>query len=122
LPGDTEFKSSFLLQKHSGADPMSFCFALVIAEPVVMIMQTTIIVQPIQRVTEVQIIHTVVETATASSRRNATRHSASFHPSGTGVFLGTGTAAWGTGFHGTAVSGMPPSPYNDSEPWTRRFL
>jgi hypothetical protein len=96
---------------------MSSCFALVIAEPVVMIMQTTIIVQPIQRVTEVQIIHTVVETATASSRRNAIRHSASFHPSGTGFFLGTGTAPWGTGSHGTAVSVMPPAPYNDSEPW-----
>lgn len=101
---------------------MSLRFALVIAEPVVMIMQTTIIVQPIQRVTEVQIIHTVVETATASSRRNATRYSASFHPSGTGVFLGTGTAAWGTGSHVTAVSGMPPASYNNSEPWTKRFL
>jgi hypothetical protein len=87
-----------------------------------MIMQTTIIVQPIQRVTEVQIVETVVETATMSPRSNVTRPSASFHPSGTGVFLGTGTAPWGTGSHGTAVSGMLPAPYNDSEPWTKRFL
>jgi len=94
---------------------------LVIAEPVVMIMQTTIIVQPIQRVTEVQIIETVVETATASSR-NATTPSASFHLSGTGAFLGTDTAPWATGSHGTAISGMPPAPYNDSEPWTKRLL
>ena len=98
-------------------------FCLVIAEPVVMIMQTTIIVQPIQRVTEIQIIHTVVEIPTASSRNNTTKPSASFHPSGTGFFLGTGTAPWATDSHGTAISGMPPAPYNDSEPWTkRRFL
>jgi hypothetical protein len=87
-----------------------------------MIMQTTIIVQPIQRVTEVQIIATVVETATASPRNNTTRLSASFHPSGTGVFLGTGTAPRVTGSHGTAFSDMPPAPYNDSEPWTKRVL
>ena len=87
-----------------------------------MIMQTTIIVQPIQRITEVQIVETVRETATL--RHNATRHSASFHPSGTGVFLGTGTAPMGTGSFGTAVSGMPPAPYNDTEPepWTKRFF
>jgi len=85
-----------------------------------MIMQTTIIVQPIQRITEVQIIHTVVESASASSRQNATRPSASYHPSGTGFFLGTGTAPWATGSHGTAVSGLLPAPYNDTEPWTKR--
>jgi hypothetical protein len=89
-----------------------------------MLMQTTIIVQPIQRVTEVQIVQMVVETASSSRHRNATKHrSASFHPSGTGVFLGTGTALLGTGgLHGTgtAVSGMP-APYNDTaEPWTKR--
>jgi hypothetical protein len=88
-----------------------------------MLMQTTIIVQPIQRVTEVQIVQTVVETASSSRHRNATKHpSASFHPSGTGVFLGTGTALLGTGgLHGTgtAVSGMP-APYNDTaEPRTK---
>lgn len=85
----------------------------------VMIMQTTIIVQPIQRVTEVQIVETVHKTV--SSRRNATKHSASFHPSGTGVFFGTGTALLGTGSYGTAVSGMS-APYNDTEPWTKRSI
>lgn len=87
-----------------------------------MIMQTTIIVQPIQRITEIQIIETVRETATP--QHNATPPSASFHPTGTGVFLGTGTAPMGTGSFGTAVSGMPSAPYNDTEtePWTKRFF
>jgi hypothetical protein len=102
---------------------MSFFVCLVLAQPITMLMQTTIIVQPIQRVTEVQIIEIVLETASASRYRNATKHrSASFHPSGTGVYLGTGTALLGTGSHGTgtAVSGMP-APYNDTaEPWTKR--
>jgi hypothetical protein len=96
----------------------------VLAQPIIMLMQTTIIVQPIQRVTEVQIVETVLETASASRGRNATRHSStSFHPSGTGVFLGTGTALLGTGSYGTGtvVSGMP-APYNDTEPRTERRI
>jgi hypothetical protein len=84
-----------------------------------MIMQTTIIIQPIQRVTEIQIVETVIETVPP----NATRPSASFHSSGTGVFLGIGTALTGTGTgrgsYGTAVSVMP-APYNDTEPWTKK--
>jgi hypothetical protein len=87
----------------------------VTAQPVVMIMQTTIIVQPIQRVTQVQIveIETVLEYPSPTPERNATASSSPsfYHPSGTGVFLGTGTAA------GTALSGMPVRT-NGSTDWT----
>lgn len=87
-----------------------------IAQPIVMLMQTTIIVQPVQRVTEVQIVENVIEYATPAFRSNATAPlSASFYPSGTGVFLGTGTAA-SSGF-----SGMP-IPTNGSAPWTFKRL
>lgn len=85
-----------------------------------MIMQTTIIVQPVQRVTEVQIVEieteTVLENPSPTPERNATASSPSFYPSGTGFVLGTGTAA------GTALSGMP-APTNGSTLWTfkRRF-
>jgi hypothetical protein len=98
----------------------------VTAQPVVMIMQTTIVVQPIQRVTEVQIVQIETETvveeypSSPTPERNATTAlSRTFcplgtgYPSGTGVFLGTGTAA------GTALSGMlPAAPTNGSTPWT----
>jgi hypothetical protein len=92
----------------------------VTAQPVVMIMQTTIVVQPIQRVTEVQIVQieteTVVEYPSPTPERNATALSRTFfYPSGTGVFLGTGTAA------GTAPSSMP-APTNGSTPWTFKRL
>jgi hypothetical protein len=90
----------------------------VTAQPVVMIMQTTIVVQPIQRVTQVQIveIETVLEYPSPTSDRNATASSpALYHPSGTGVFWGTGTAA------GTAISGMPAHT-NGSTPWTFKRL
>jgi hypothetical protein len=93
----------------------------VTAQPVVMIMQTTIIVQPIQRVTQVQIveIETVLEypsSPTSAPERNTTASSPSyFHPSGTGVFWGTGTAA------GTALSGMPIHT-NGYTPWTFKRL
>ena len=84
-----------------------------------MIMQTTIIVQPIQRVTEVQIveIETVLEyPSSPTPERNATASSPSFyHSSGTGVFWGTGTAA------GTALSGMPVHT-NGSTAWTFKRL
>ena len=85
-----------------------------------MIMQTTIIVQPIQRVTEVQIVEieteTVVENPSPTPERNATTAlSPTFYPYGTGVFLGTGTAA------GTVLSGMP-APTNGSTPWTFKRL
>jgi len=87
----------------------------VIAQPVVMIMQTTIFVQPVQRVTEVQMVDIVFESpSTTSGRNNATASSPTSYPSGTGVFLGTGTA-------GTAISGMP-APTNGSTPWTFKRL
>ena len=93
------------------------------AQPVVMIMQTTIIVQPIQRVTQVQIVEIEIETVleylsspTSVPERNATTSSPSyFHPSGTGVFWGTGTTA------GTALSGMPVHT-NGSTAWTFKRL
>jgi hypothetical protein len=94
---------------------------LVTAQPVVMIMQTTIVVQPVQRVTEVQIVQIETETVveeypSPTPERNATVLSPTFfYPSGTGtgtgIFLGTGTAG------GTALSGMP-APTNGSTPWT----
>lgn len=101
---------------------MIFLFALVLAQPVVMIMQTTIIIQPIQRVTEVQIIETVRATASSSRGRKSSKPSASFHASGTGIFLGTGTAPMGTGSYETAVSGKPaPSNHTEPESWTKRL-
>lgn len=91
------------------------CVLLVIAQPVVMIMQTTIIIQPIQRVTEVLMIETVLEYSSQTpGAQNTSALSPTFYPSGTGVFLGTGTA-------GTALSGMP-APTNGSTPWTFKRL
>jgi len=85
-----------------------------------MIMQTTFIVQPVQRITEVQVVEVVFEYPSTTSARNnnATALAPTFHPSGTGVsFLGTGTA----GTAGTALSGMP-APTNGSTPWTFKRL
>jgi hypothetical protein len=107
------------------ADAMIFCVCfLVTAQPVVMIMQTTIIVQPVQRVTEVQIVEIETETVTENPSPTPAQHNATtagspvlYHSSGSGVFLlGTGTAA------GTAISGMSAHQTNGSTPWTFKAL
>ncbi|KAM0722162.1 hypothetical protein Q7P37_001603 [Cladosporium fusiforme] len=94
--------------------------ATVIAQPVVMIIQSTIVVQPVQRVTEVQIIETVLEYPSSTMAMNATAATASLFLPGSGIPYGTGTAPFRTNatFSGTGISGMP----NSSTNGTRGFL
>lgn len=90
-----------------------------------MIMQTTVIIQPVQRVTEVQIIETVLEYASSSTMpANATAATASFFMTGSGVPYGTGIAPFRTNniLSGTVASGTPSASANNTGEFSfRRF-
>lgn len=67
-----------------------------------LVVQTTVVLQPVQRVTEVRVVETVLEFASSASSSSSPA-AASFHPTGTGALYATGT-----GSHGPALPIVKP--------------